>query len=212
MRVKFKPWAKDYISENPQMFVHSDKLEVLQERLKGYKTIKMEIGVGKGKFIHAHAKANPDTFFIGVELVESIIVQAADKLVAEPLDNLMLWATNVYDIKDIEFLAQKINTIYLNFSDPWPKTRHEKRRLTSVEFLNLYKNILASDGCIEQKTDNVSLFDYSVPMYLGNGFKFADFAVDLHKRDPEVKIITTEYEEKFLRKGQPIFFVKVEMN
>lgn len=205
MRVKFKPWAKSYIKENPQMFVQD--MDVLKEKISTYKTIKLEIGVGKGKFIHQNAAENPDIFYIGIELVESIIVQAADKLVEHPLDNLMLWATNVMDIKDVDFLVNKIDTIYLNFSDPWPKSRHEKRRLTSPEFLKLYRKILAPNGCIEQKTDNVFLFEYSVPNYVKYNFNISDFAVDLHTR--EENIITTEYEEKFIKKGLPIFMVKV---
>ena len=103
----------------------------------------------------------------------------------------------------------EIAKIYLNFSDPWPKSRHEKRRLTSDSFLNVYREIKASDGVIEFKTDNRGLFEYSVMSLNNNGFEFLDISFDLHN-DGRENIVTTEYEDKFSARGNVIYFIKVK--
>lgn len=169
--------------------------------------IYLEIGMGKGDFIIEHAKTNPNINYIGLEKFPSVLIQAADKLNNEHLPNLYLLLVDADTLAEI-FEESEISQIFLNFSDPWPKARHAKRRLTSEKFLKNYKKILKADGVIEFKTDNRELFEYSIVSMNNYGMKFLDLTFDLHHRDPEVYIIKTEYEKKFMAKGNPIYFIK----
>ena len=139
--------------------------------------IHLEIGMGKGKFIIEKAKREPNVNFIGCELVQSIIYKAAKSVKDVP--NLLMINYDALKLGEV-FDKGEIGKIYLNFSDPWPKSRHEKRRLTSDSFLNVYREIKASDGVIEFKTDNRGLFEYSVMSLNNNGFEFLDISFDLH--------------------------------
>ena len=167
--------------------------------------IHLEIGMGKGKFIIELARRNPNINYLGLEKYESVLIQACDKLKDENLPNLHFICFDANHLEDI-FERKEIDKLYLNFSDPWPKTRHAKRRLTSEIFLKKYQSIVKED--IEFKTDNKGLFEYSLISI--NNFKgvFLDLSVDLHSREEE--IITTEYEDKFSQKG-PIYFVKFKL-
>lgn len=168
--------------------------------------IHLEIGMGKGKFIIEKAKREPNVNFIGCELVQSIIYKAAKSVKDVP--NLLMINYDALKLGEV-FEKGEIGKIYLNFSDPWPKSRHEKRRLTSDSFLNVYREIKASDGVIEFKTDNRGLFEYSVMSLNNNGFEFLDISFDLHN-DGRENIVTTEYEDRFSAKGNVIYFIKVK--
>lgn len=169
--------------------------------------IYLEIGMGKGDFIIEHAKSHPEINFLGLEKYPSVLIQAVDKLKGVSLPNLYFIpfdATNLLDL----FLDNEIAQIYLNFSDPWPKTRHAKRRLTSHQFLKQYEQVLNNDGLIQFKTDNQHLFEYSILEMNAYHMNFLDLSFDLHHRVNKEKVITTEYEKKFMAKNNPIYFLK----
>ncbi len=170
--------------------------------------IYLEIGMGKGQFIMNNALNNPNINYIGCELVNSVIYKAAKKISEKEIPNLYLINFDAFELDKV-FESGEITGIYLNFSDPWPKTRHEKRRLTSSEFLNIYKKFLIKDGCIEFKTDNRKLFEYSIMKFNELKYEILELSLDLHS-DKE-NIISTEYEDKFVGLGQVIYFVKVRV-
>ena len=171
--------------------------------------IHLEIGMGKGDFIIEHAKTNPNVNYIGLEKFPSVLIQAADKLNDTHLDNLYLLLVDAATLDEI-FESHEIDKIYLNFSDPWPKARHAKRRLTSSSFLKNYEQILKTDGLIEFKTDNRPLFEYSIVSMNNYGMEFLDLSFDLHNRNVDEYIIKTEYEKKFMAKGNPIYFIQTK--
>lgn len=168
--------------------------------------IYLEIGPGKCRHLYMQAKRNPHLNFIGLEQNASIVAIALSKM-EEKLDNLILINANANEIDTI--FDHEISLLYLNFSDPWPKKRHTKRRLTSSIFLDKYDHIFKDRCYIFQKTDNMNLFEYSLMSYSEKGYKIKDISLDYHKREDENNIMT-EYEEKFSKKGQPIYMVKVE--
>ncbi len=204
MRLKHKPWANEYIQDNPQIFIQN--VEQLKEYMQTGKEIRFELGTGKGQFIYQHAKNNPDILFIGVERYKSVIVTAGQKLEEEPLPNLRLWAIDVAELMSIDFLKNSLDIIYLNFSDPWPKKRHIKRRLTSETFLPTYDYLLKENGHIQFKTDNQGLFEYSLESFPASNWKISNISLDLHNTDREN--IKTEYEERFSAKGFRINYLE----
>ena len=158
--------------------------------------IYIEIGMGKGKFIIDNAIKNPNINFIGIEKYDSVMARALQKLEDKNISNLKLI---IYDAFKIDELFDKeISKIYLNFSDPWPKARHEKRRLTSKQFLDKYDKIFKDDNIIVMKTDNKELFAYSIESLSSNGYIISDVTLDLKNDNSN---ITTEYEEKFRNKN-----------
>ena len=161
--------------------------------------IDIEIGMGKGNFIINMAKEYPNTNFIGIEKYDSVMVKAVRKLNTIPeLKNLKLI---LYDARDIENIFKKeIHRIYLNFSDPWPKSKHEKRRLTSSTFLEKYEKIFENRKEIFQKTDNISFFEFSYASLKENGYTIKYITNDLWN-DTTILNIPTEYEEKFVKLG-----------
>lgn len=171
----------------------------------GKSPLHIEIGMGKGQFILTLAKKNPNINYIGIERYESVLVRAVQKMEQEPLNNLKFICMDAVLLPDI-FAPGEIGRIYLNFSDPWPKDRHAKRRLTSSFFLERYCQILAPAGQIEFKTDNRGLFDFSLQEILKAGWKIDGCTMDLH-HDASMNSgnIMTEYEEKFSSKGNPIY-------
>ena len=180
----------------------------LSNEFKKNQELHLEIGMGKGRFIKRLARENPNINYLGLEKSTSMTLRAARSLSKEAQDNLKILVYDAINLEEI-FASGSVNKIYLNFSDPWPKTRHAKRRLTSDDFLKVYKNILADNGVIELKTDNKILFEFSVLKFNEFGFKFLDINLDLHlEEDPS--IVTTEYEEKFKKMKKNIYFIKVE--
>lgn len=173
--------------------------------------IYIEIGMGKGKFILEHALRNPDINYIGIEKDISIVYKALVKYLETEeekdvkLNNLVFLNIDACNIKEI-FEDNEVNKVYLNFSDPWPKTRHEKRRLTSPL---IFKNILdILNGELEFKTDNRKLFEYSVMEFNTMNLDIAELSLDLHSDKED--IITTEYEDKFVSKGNVIYYCKLK--
>lgn len=170
------------------------------------KPIHLEIGMGKGDFILQMALNNPDINFIGIEKYSSVMSVAIKKLRDYELPNLKVLITDVKDVP--EYLYHKIDTIYLNFSDPWPKSKHEKRRLTYKSFLEIYDKLFVSDAKIIMKTDNLDLFLYSKESFLEYGYHIIKESRDLHKEDTINYM--TEYEKKFASMGVKINYIMVE--
>ena len=168
--------------------------------------IHIEIGMGKGKFIMAMAKENPHINYAGIEKYSSVLLRALEKMEQEehPPANLYFIRMDAEQIGKV-FAQDEVARIYLNFSDPWPKDRHAKRRLTSRELLERYEQILTPDGQVEFKTDNRPLFYFSVQSVKEAGWKLQAVTYDLH-RDPELMKgnVMTEYEERFSAMGNPI--------
>lgn len=167
--------------------------------------IHIEIGMGKGRFLTALAKQNPDINYIGIERYDSVLIRALEKREQEEaFSNLFYLCEDAKNITDI-FAPGEVDRIYLNFSDPWPKDRHAKRRLTSTEFFARYNQILAADGQVMFKTDNRILFDFSLEQVPLAGWQLTDVTFDLHHSEYAAGNIMTEYEEKFSSLGNPIF-------
>ncbi len=164
----------------------------------------IEIGMGKGKFITTLARENPNINYIGIERYTSVLVRAIEKLnQEEKLPNLRFICMDAGEIEDV-FDTGEVDRIYLNFSDPWPKDRHAKRRLTSKRFLERYNKILRKDGFIEFKTDNDGLFEFSMEEIPEAGWNIVESTWDLHNSNMVEGNVMTEYEEKFSAKGNPI--------
>ena len=168
--------------------------------------IYIEIGMGKGDFILENAIKYPNINFIGIEKFDSIIALAIKKIEKYELNNLKLIRMDANDINNI--FDHEIDKIYLNFSDPWPKERHAKRRLTSDVFLHKYDILFKKNRVIEFKTDNRNLFEYSLISFNNNGYKIIDISLDLHHSNYENNIMT-EYERKFSSLNNCIYYVKV---
>lgn len=163
--------------------------------------IEIEIGMGKGKFIIEKAIQNPNVNFIGIEKYDSPLVSAVKKLEELELNNLRLVCIDALGIEEI--FDHEIDKIYLNFSDPWPKKRHVKRRLTSSVFLNKYESLFKNEKRIEMKTDNDDLYDYTCESFIENGY-------DIVKTDTNyLDTIRTEYEDKFIGLGKNINYISV---
>ena len=169
--------------------------------------IHVEIGMGKGRFLMEMSLLHPETNYLGMELYDSVLLRALQKRQAmdEPLENLYFLCTDARTLTDL-FGKNEIQKIYLNFSDPWPKARHAKRRLTSRQFLERYRQILPPDGTVEFKTDNLDLFEFSLEEIRESGWNLTAYTYDLHSdRTMNQGNIMTEYEERFSSKGNPIY-------
>lgn len=204
MRTRYNPQANDII-ENFDRFI-KDR-EKLQGILNTDKKICIEIGMGKGDFISNMAKLNPDSVYIGIELSPQVLALAIKKLIRFEEENGLslknLYFMSFDALKLLEYFSEnQVDVLYLNFSDPWPKKRHTKRRLTYKDFLENYKKVLKKDGIIEFKTDNRGLFEYSLVSMQNFGMEFIEVYLDLHKT--EVFNVETEYEKKFSPFG-PIY-------
>lgn len=173
--------------------------------------IYIEIGMGKGDFIIENAKRYPDINFIGIEKFSAVLMRAVEKVEAldAKLPNLILLRFNADDLLDI-FEADEINRVYLNFSDPWPKDRWAKRRLTHHGFLDKYRHILVKDGLVQFKTDNNGLFDFSLEEIEASPFEMTKMTRSLHESPYVEGNIMTEYESKFVSEGKPINFVEAQ--
>lgn len=166
--------------------------------------IHIEIGMGKGKFIHTMAKLHPEINYIGIEKYSSVLLRAIQKMEEEELPNLKFIRMDAEDITQV-FAPGEVDRIYLNFSDPWPKDRHAKRRLPSRQFLTRYDVILKREGQLEFKTDNRELFDFAVEELAEAGWKARVITYDLHSDEALMEgNVMTEYEEKFSAMGNPI--------
>lgn len=167
--------------------------------------IRIEIGMGKGRFITELARQNPEINYVGIEKFSSVLIRGVQKQEADPLPNLYFIRMDAEEITSV-FGTGEVDRIYLNFSDPWPKDRHAKRRLPSREFLRRYGEILTSDGVVEFKTDNSELFQFALEELEPAGWKIVQITEDLH-HDAQMMQgnVMTEYEERFSSKGNPIY-------
>jgi len=182
-----------YYIENPENYKG-----IWQSVFQNSNPIHLEIGMGKGQFLIESAIKNPNINYIGVEKFDSILVRAVQKSNDLELSNLKLIRTDANFLENI--FSNEISTIYLNFSDPWPKDRHYKRRLTSTNFLNIYDKIFKDKHHIIMKTDNICLFNFSIDSLSEYGYKIINKTNDLHRLN-NLDNIMTEYEEKFLKLG-----------
>ena len=204
MRLRNVPGSRDMIAESP--FTIKDETEwkgKWNEVFGNDHPIHIEIGMGKGKFITELALKNPDINYIGIEKFSSVLIRAVEKMNELELPNLLFIRMDAEEITEV-FGEGEVDKRYLNFSDPWPKDRHAKRRLTSRQFLGRYDIILNKAGDVNFKTDNRSLFDFSVEEIKEAGWEITGITYDLHNSDMNEGNIMTEYEEKFSAKGNPI--------
>lgn len=206
MRLKNIKGAKEYIEKSPYIIKNPEKYKgKYKELFKNNNDINLEIGMGKGDFIIEMAKKNPNINFIGLEMFDSVILRAVQKLENESIPNLKLIRFDATNIEEI--FENEIETIYLNFSDPWPKNRHEHRRLTSRRFLERYDKIFKDKKHIIQKTDNRKLFEFSLLSYIDYNYKIKNISLNLH--EDEIDNVQTEYEKKFSKLGMPIYMVEI---
>ncbi|MBR3523578.1 MAG: tRNA (guanosine(46)-N7)-methyltransferase TrmB [Bacilli bacterium] len=208
MRLRNIKGADEYVNSSAYVLKDYENLKGnFKSVFKNNNPIHLEIGTGKGDFIIGMALKYPDINFIGVEKYASVLYKLIGKIENMDIPNLkiiMMDATNIDKI-----FAHEVDTLYLNFSDPWPKERHYKRRLTSTEFLKRYENIFRGDNHIIQKTDNRGLFEFSLKEFVLNNYKIEDISLDLHNDDCPDNV-ETEYEKKFSAKGNPIYKVEVK--
>lgn len=205
MRLRNIPGADEAIAESPYCINEPETQKGSWQQLFGNDApIHIEIGMGKGQFLTRLAKENPHINYIGIERYSSVLLRALQKMEQEPLSNLRFLCIDAASITEI-FEKNEVDKIYLNFSDPWPKDRHAKRRLTSRQFFARYNDILKPDGNVEFKTDNRDLFLFSLDEVEEAGWKLAAHTFDLH-HDKALNQgnIMTEYEEKFSSLGNPI--------
>lgn len=204
MRLRKVAGALDELLENKKYFIScpKDYKGKWKSVFGNDNPIHIEIGCGKGDFAIGMAKAYPDINFIAIEKFESVLIRASEKALECDLPNLRLVHYDAILLPEI-FDDKEIDNIYLNFSDPWPKTRHSKRRLTSPLFLDVYTRILNDKGAIMQKTDNIILFEYSLESLSQNGWYLSDISLDLHKEEERFNVMT-EYERKKCKLG-PIY-------
>ncbi len=174
-----------------------------KEVFKNDNPIHIEVGMGKGRFVTTLASNNPDINYIGIEKYSSVLLRALEKQTEIRLPNLMFIRMDAEEICDA-FEKDEIKKIYLNFSDPWPKDRHAKRRLTSKEFFKRYESILIKEGLVEFKTDNKMLFDFSLEQVVEANWDLILHTFDLHNSEYVTGNVMTEYEEKFSGMGHPI--------
>ena len=216
MHLRSKPWAKPWLEEHTDLVIDQTRAQEQkghwQELFDKEQPIHVEIGSGKGQFILGMALAHPEINYIGMEIQETAVAIAARKSFDQVgiLPNLRYLYGNGSGVETY-FEKAEIQKIYLNFSDPWPKTRHEARRLTYKSFLASYQAVLPDGGEVEFKTDNRHLFDYSLVSFMNFGMRWTaeDYTMDLHADADKVEgNVKTEYEEKFLAKGQPIYKIK----
>lgn len=210
MRLRNIPGAQDAILESPYVIQKPEAHKgVWAEVFPKKQPLHIEVGMGKGRFLMDLARLNPDINYVGIEMYDSVLLRALQK--REELEeegtkyeNLFFMRVDARLLPEI-FEKGEVDKIYLNFSDPWPKARHAKRRLTSREFLERYDQILVSDGTVEFKTDNRELFEFSLEEVNETKWNLLVHTFDLHHNEEMVKgNVMTEYEEKFSSMGNPI--------
>jgi tRNA (guanine-N7-)-methyltransferase len=210
MRLRNIRGAKDAISESPYVVQDPQARKgIWAAAFPKKQPLHIEVGMGKGRFLMDMAKLHPEINYIGIEMYDSVLLRALQKMderaeAGEKPQNLMFMRVDARHLPDI-FEKGEVDKIYLNFSDPWPKARHAKRRLTSREFLARYEKILAAQGCVEFKTDNRPLFEFSLEEVTEAGWELLASTFDLHHDEKLMEgNVMTEYEEKFSSMGNPI--------
>lgn len=206
-----KPWAESYLTEHNDIVdleaVHAHQVSEWFERQQ---PIHIEVGSGMGKFITTLAQQNPHFNYVAIERDKNVMIRVLDKVREHNLTNIKLLCNDAVILTDY-FRQGEVDRIYLNFSDPWPKKRHAKRRLTYRSFLALYQQILREDGELHFKTDNRGLFAYSLESMSQFGMYFTKINLNLHQED-EGDNIPTEYEHKFAEKGSRIYRMEAKFH
>lgn len=205
MRLRNKPWAEDFITAHPHIVIPNpqDYRGNWGEVFQNKNPLHIEVGTGRGQFVTEMARANPGINYLGIELYDSVIVSALENAIEAGLPNLKLLKVNGEHSAKF-FQKNDVSRVYLNFSDPWPKIRHARRRLSHENFLKLYESFLIDNGEVHFKTDNRELFEFSLISMSEYGMLLKYLSLDLHVNQPKDNIMT-EYEEKFSAKGHPIY-------
>lgn len=205
MRLRNIPGAEEALREYP---VFVDEPTQYRGRWRDYfandQPLHLEIGCGKGQFITTLAAQHPEINFIALEVKAEVLYRTAQRIGMRPVANLALIQANALQLTDL-FAENELERIYLNFSDPWPKRRHRKRRLTHAQFLQLYRQVLKPYGEIHFKTDNEGLFEFSLNQFSEQGFQLRDITFDLHHSEFAAQNVMTEYETRFVSRGQRIY-------
>ena len=205
MRLRHIPGSEEEIAASPYVIQNpSGRKGCWKDVFGNENPIEIEIGMGKGRFIMELAARHPNINYVGIERYPSVLLRGLQKRADLELNNIYFMCVDAKNLAEI-YAPGEVEKIYLNFSDPWPKDRHEKRRLTSEDFMAVYNQILRPDGVVEFKTDNRGLFDYSLEAIPKAGWKIADYTYDLHHSEMGIGNVMTEYEEKFSSKGNPIY-------
>ena len=201
MRLRHIPGSEEEIANSPYVVSNPEEKKGRWSEVFGNDNpIEIEVGMGKGRFIMELASKNPGINYVGIERYCSVLLRGIQKRQEMELSNIYFMCVD----------ARELSEIFLNFSDPWPKDRHAKRRLTSEPFMEVYDKILAPDGVVEFKTDNRGLFDYSLEAVPAAGWEIREYTYDLHHSDMAEGNIMTEYEEKFSSMGNAIFKLVAE--
>ena len=210
MRVRKRKGAEDYLENHPQYVILNpeDAKGKWHQVFGNDNPIHIEVGSGKGAFITGMALENPNINYIGIDIQVSVLSYALDKVIESQAPNVRLLRVDGSSLTNY-FEDGEVHLMYLNFSDPWPKTRHEKRRLTYKTFLETYQQILPEHGEIHFKTDNRGLFEYSLASFSQYGMTLKQVWLDLHASNYESNVMT-EYEQKFSEKGQVIYRVEAQ--
>lgn len=211
MRMRYKPWAEDYLKKEPNIVdIDGSHAGRISEWFDNDQPIYIEVGSGRGQFITTLAAKHPEINFISMERERSVMIKVLDKVIEQGLTNIKLICNDAIELNDY-FKDGEVSRLYLNFSDPWPKKRHTKRRLTYQTYLALYKQVLKDDGEIHFKTDNRGLFAYSLESMSQFGMYFTKINLNLHEEDDEENI-ETEYERKFSDKGSRIYRMEAKFH
>ena len=210
MRVRKRKGAEEHLANHPQYVILEPEAAKgkWHELFGNDNPVHIEVGSGKGAFITGMAQQNPDINYIGIDIQLSVLSYALDKVLASGAENVKLLRVDGSSLTNY-FEDGEVDMMYLNFSDPWPKSRHEKRRLTYKTFLDTYKQIMPENGEIHFKTDNRGLFEYSLASFSQYGMVLNKVWLDLHASDYEGNVMT-EYERKFSEKGQVIYRVEAQ--
>lgn len=204
MRLRHIPGAEEAIADSPYVVQNPEAYRGRFSQLFGSDhPIEIEVGMGKGKFIMELAAENPETNYIGIERYSSVLLRALQKREELELSNIYFMCIDAISLAEV-FAPGEVSRIFLNFSDPWPKDRHARRRLTSPEFMKVYHQVLKADGVVEFKTDNQGLFAYSLEAIPEAGWVIDAHTFDLHHSEMAEGNVMTEYETKFSEMGNPI--------
>lgn len=205
MRLRNKAGASEELLQHPTIIIQNAESRKgnWQEVFGNNNPIHIEVGTGKGKFLTGMSELHPDINYIGVEKYDSVIISALERIQEAGMPNFKLLNEDVINLTSY-FEQGELDQVYINFTDPWPKNRHEKRRLTHERFLRMYEQVMKKNGEIHFKTDNQALFEYSLHSFSKYGMILNNVSLDLHKSEIEGNIMT-EYEEKFSKKGMRIY-------
>ena len=209
MRLRNIPGAKDAIAESIYVIQNPQENKGNWDKVfPQHQPVHLEVGMGKGRFLMDMAKLHPEINYIGIEMYDSVLLRAIQKKEAlaeegQELSNLKFMRMDARLLPEV-FEKGEVSRIYLNFSDPWPKDRHAKRRLTSKEYWARYNQILCPEGRVIFKTDNRPLFDFSLEQVEVAGWQLDNYTFDLHHSEYAEGNVMTEYEERFTAKGNPI--------